>query len=112
VRYNKLSRHQDHRRSLLRNQVVALLSKERIVTTEARAKSVASMTEKLITLAKEPSLHHRRLCRQVINDEDVVKKLFDTVGPRFQSRGGGYTRIAKLGPRQGDAAPMVVLELL
>jgi len=108
----KLGRTSDQRRALLRSMVTAFLAQERIRTTEAKAREVKAVAEKMITLAKRGDLHARRLAAAYLLDEDVVKKLFDTLGPRYADRPGGYARILKVGPRRGDAAPMAVLELV
>lgn len=114
----RLGRSTGHRKALFRNLVTELFRHGRIRTTEAKAKSVKPDAEKLITLAKkglrEESyvLHARRLAASRLSDPDVVKELFDEIAPRFESRPGGYTRILKLGPRQGDGAEMVLLELV
>lgn len=92
--------------------MTSLLAEEKVITTEAKAKVVRSLAERLITLAKDPSLASRRRAAEYILKEDVVKKLFDSIGPRYADRRGGYTRILRLGPRRGDAAPMVILELV
>jgi large subunit ribosomal protein L17 len=102
--------------------VTELFRHERIRTTEAKAKAIRSQAEKLITLAKrglvaqeatpERGVHARRLAAGRLNDPDIVKKLFDEIAPRYAGRPGGYTRIIKLGPRQGDAAPMAIMELV
>ena len=111
--YRKFSRPQGPRRALLRNQVTSFLAEEKVVTTEAKAKVVSSLAERLITMAaKDASVASRRQAAKFILKEDVVKKLFDSIAPRYQGRPGGYTRILKLGPRRGDAAPMVILELV
>lgn len=101
----------DQRLALLRGLVRSLLLHEKIETTETRAKDVRSIAEKVITTAKKNDLHARRQARKVLNDEDLVKKLFDQIAPRFADRPGGYTRMTKIGFRRGDAAPMVKLEL-
>ncbi len=108
----KLGRTTSHRRALFRNMVTSLFASERIETTEAKAKEVQPVAEKLITLAKRGDLHARRQAASYMMDEDVVKKLFDVIGPRYTERAGGYTRIIKLGNRRGDAAPMALLELV
>jgi len=95
----------------LNGLVRALLIHEKIETTETRAKDARSIAEKVITMAKENTLHARRQARKVLNDEDLVKRLFDHIVPRFADRPGGYTRITRVGFRRGDAAPMVKLEL-
>lgn len=110
--YRKLGRRSDHRRSLFRNLVTSALRHERVTTTEAKAKEIRTPLEHMITLAKRGDLHARRQALSYLLDEDVVTKLFGTLGPRYASRSGGYTRIVKLGPRLGDAAPMCLLELV
>lgn len=109
---NKLSRSRSHRRAMLANMATALLQWERIRTTEAKAKELRRLVERLITLAKRGDLHSRRLVLRVVRDKKVVAKLFDDIALRFATREGGYTRMVKLGPRQGDAAPMSLLELV
>ena len=109
--YSKFDRAQGPRKALLRGQVVALLTEETIVTTEAKADAAQKLAERLITLAKEDSVHHRRHARRFVLSEDVVKKLFTDLGPRYRATPGGYTRAVKLGPRRGDGAPMVQLSL-
>lgn len=108
----KLGRDSAQRKALLRNQVTSFLEKERIRTTLSKAKATKPIAEKMITLAKANTLHARRQALQVIYKRDVVKKLFDEIGPRFMERPGGYTRIIKLGPRMGDGAEMAILELV
>lgn len=110
--YSKLGRPMAHRRALLRNLSTALLANEKVVTTEAKAKAVCRIADKMITLGKQDSLHARRQAAAYLLDEDVVKKLFDTLSPRYAHRNGGYTRIIKIGPRKGDAAPMAMVELV
>ena len=107
-----LGRNRAQRRALFRGLVTALLQHERITTTEAKAKAVRADAEKLITLAKRGTVHDRRLASRTLLDKKVTAKLFETLASRYQARAGGYTRILKLGPRQGDAAPMVILELV
>jgi large subunit ribosomal protein L17 len=107
-----LSRDKDHRRALFRNLITELLRHERIETTEAKAKAVRADVEKMITLAKRGDLHARRLAARTILDPDVTKKLFEKLGPRYKDRRGGYTRLFKVGPRQGDGAPIVIMELV
>ena len=97
---------------MLRNLVTSLLDKGKIVTTVTRAKETRSLAEKMITLAKRGDLHSRRMAMAFVMDETVVKKLFDNIGPKYADREGGYTRIVKIGPRRGDAAEMVILELV
>ena len=108
----KLGRPTAHRMAMLRGMATDLIRNETLRTTEAKAREVRRMTEKAITLGKGGTLHHRRRALALLTDESVVRKLFDEVGPRFESRQGGYTRIVKLGPRAGDAAPMAVIELV
>ncbi len=108
----KLGRPTDHRLLMLRNMVTDLLRNETMRTTDSKAKEVRKMAEKVITLGKKGSLHHRRQASALLTDEDVVRKVFDELGQRYQDRNGGYTRITKLGPRKGDASEMAVLELI
>jgi len=108
----KLSRDASQRKALLRNLTTSFFLAERIETTEARAKEIQRSAERMITLAKKGGLHARRQALSFILDEDAVKKLFDIIGPRFEDRAGGYTRLVKKGYRQGDGAPMAVLELV
>ncbi len=108
----KLSRSTGHRRALYRNLVTDLLRYEKIVTTEAKAKSVCSLAEKMITLGKQGTLHARRQALTFVLDKRVVDRIFEEIGPRYAERPGGYTRMVKLGPRLGDGAPMVQLELV
>lgn len=116
--YQKLGRNTSARKALFRDLVTDLFIHERIETTEAKAKEVRSIAEKLITLAKRGDLHARRqaaafLRRERVNEEqDVLQKLFSELASRYSERTGGYTRILKLGPRRGDGAPMVYLELV
>src|SRR5512145_3035526 len=114
VAHRKLGRITPHRKALLRNLATALFEKERIRTTLPKAKELRPFAEKLITLAKreDDRLHARRLAARNLQDPAVVKKLFDTLGPRFATRPGGYTRILHLGPRKGDGAEMAYLELV
>lgn len=107
-----LGRNSAQRKALFRGLVTQVLQHERIETTEAKAKAVRSDVEKIITLAKRGDLHARRLVLRTVHDKKVVEKLFDTLGPRFKERSGGYTRIIRLGQRKGDAAEMVLLELV
>ena len=112
INAKKLRRNSAQRKALLRNLVTSFLEKERMRTTLAKAKAARPIAEKMITLAKKNTLHTRRQALQVIYKEEVVKKLFDDIGPRFLERPGGYTRIVKLGPRSGDGADMALLELV
>ena len=108
----KLGRTSDHRTAMLRAMVTFLLEKGRIETTVTRAKEVRSMTEKYITLAKDSSLHSKRQAMAFITKEDVVKKLYEEIAPKYQDRNGGYCRIVKTGPRRGDATEMAIIELI
>jgi len=98
--------------SLYHNLTTELLWHERIVTTVTKAKEVRGMVDKVITLGKEGSLHSRRQALVLVNDKKVVDKVFDELAKRFADRSGGYTRVLKLGPRKGDAAPMAIIELV
>jgi large subunit ribosomal protein L17 len=108
----KLGRDASHRRALYANLAGSLITHGRIETTEAKAKAVRPYAEKLITLGRRGDLHARRLAMAELRSNDVVHTLFADVAPRFADRPGGYTRIVKLGPRQGDAADMAILELV
>ena len=108
----KLSRYKDQRKALLRGLTVDLIRHERITTTLAKAKETRIMAEKLITHGKKGSLHHRRIALRQVPNKSAVAKVFDELGPRYAARPGGYTRIIKLGPRQGDGASMAVIELV
>ena len=110
--FNPLSRTTAHRRAMSRNMVTSLFRYERITTTEAKAKEVRKAAEKLITRAKVDSVHNRRIAAKFIADEKILNKLFTEIGPRMKYRNGGYTRIMKLGFRQGDAADQVIFELV
>jgi large subunit ribosomal protein L17 len=107
-----LNRDSGHRRALYRNLVTALLKHEKIVTTEAKAKEIRPMAEKMITLGKKSGLSSYRRAMTFIMDKAVTEKIFAELGPRYKERAGGYTRITKLEPRAGDNAPMVQLELV
>lgn len=108
----KFGRPTDQRQALYRSLIAALFRHERITTTEAKAKAVRRHAEKLITLARQPTVHHRRLALAELPDKEAVELLFREIGPRMVGRPGGYTRIVKLGPRFGDAAPMAIIELV
>ena len=108
----KLGRTTPQRIAMFRMMVTLLLEKGKIETTVTRAKEVRSMAEKYITLAKEDSLHNRRQALAYITKEDVVKKLFEEIGPKYADRNGGYCRIIRTAPRRGDAAEMAILELV
>ncbi|XRQ06136.1 50S ribosomal protein L17 [Actinomadura welshii] len=101
-----------HQRLILANLATALFEHGRITTTEAKARRVRPLAEKLITKAKKGDLHNRRLVARTIRDKGVVHELFTEIAPRFENRPGGYTRITKIGPRKGDNAPMAVIELV
>ncbi len=108
----KLGKATDHRKAMLRAMVTYLLENGRIETTVTRAKEVRAMTEKMITLGKDDSLHAKRQVFAYITKEDVAKKLFDEISPKYKDRNGGYCRIIKTGPRRGDAAEMCIIELV
>ena len=108
----KLGRPSGHRRAMFRNLMTELFHHERIKTTEARAKAVQGEAERVITIARQGDLHARRQIMREIHDKAIVDKLIHVIGPDMQQRPGGYTRIIKLGPRAGDAAPMVYIELV
>ena len=108
----KLGRASDHRKAMLRAMVTFLLENGKIETTVTRAKEVRAMTEKMITLGKTNNLHSKRQAFAYITKEDVVKKLFDEISPKYADVNGGYTRIIKTGPRRGDAAEMAIIELV
>ncbi|HHT48310.1 MAG TPA: 50S ribosomal protein L17 [Firmicutes bacterium] len=108
----RFGRQMGHRKALFRNQVSDLFTYGKIETTEMKAKEIRILAEKLITLGKQGDLHARREAAKVITDKAVVKKLFDEIATRYTERNGGYTRVVKLGPRRGDAAPMAIIELV
>ena len=108
----KLGRTSDHRKAMLRAMVTFLLENGRIETTVTRAKEVRSMAEKMITIAKTNDLNSKRQVLAYVTKEDVVKKLFDEIAPKYADVNGGYTRIVKIGPRRGDAAEMAVIKLI
>lgn len=108
----KLNRTASHRKALFANMAAALIKHEQIVTTLPKAKELRRVADRLISLAKKGSLHSRRLAASRIKDEAMVKKLFDILGPRYEERNGGYTRVLKAGFRYGDSAPMAVIELV
>ena len=110
--YRKLGRNTAHRKAMLRNLVTDLLREGRIFTTDTRAKEAGRIAEKMITLAKRGDLHARRQVLSFVYDETVVTKLFEEIAPKYAERNGGYTRILKLGPRRGDCAEVVFLELV
>ena len=108
----KLGRTASHRKAMLSNMMTSLFAYERITTTQTRAKELKRTAERVITFAKQGDLHARRRVLRVIEDKQVVAKLFDELGPRYKSRNGGYTRVVKLGPRRGDGAFMSIVELV
>jgi len=108
----KLGRTTAHREMMMRNLVTSLLLYEKIITTAAKAKELRSVAEKMVTLAKRGDLHARRQAAEVLMEEKALKKLFDTIGGRYQDRNGGYTRITKLDYRMGDGAPLAAIELI
>ena len=108
----KLSRPTQHRLLMLRGMVTNLVLNETLTTTEAKAFEARRMTEKVITLGKKGTLHHRRQAAALLTDKEAVRKVFDDLAARYADRPGGYTRVIKLGPRKGDAAPMALVELV
>ncbi len=112
AKYRKLGRPSAHRNLMLRNMVLSLLQNGRIETTETRAKEARKFTDKMITLAKRGDIHAKRQVVSFIGQKDVAKKLFEEIAPKYAERDGGYTRILKIGPRRGDAAPMAIIELV
>ena len=108
----KLGRTSDHRKAMLRAMVTFLLENGKIETTVTRAKEVRAMAEKMITLGKAGDLHSKRQVFAYVTKEDVAKKLFDEIAPKYADRKGGYTKIVKIGPRRGDAAEMAIIELV
>ena len=107
-----LGRNTSHRKAMMRNMVTSFFDCEKITTTDARAKELRKMAEKLITMARRGDLHSRRLVMQVVRDKKTVAKLFETIAPRYLDRPGGYTRIIKLGHRTGDNAALSMIELV
>lgn len=116
MRHNKsgrrLGRNSSHRAAMMRNMVTSILEHEKITTTDARAKELRKVVDRMITLGKRGDLHARRQATKVLRDRNVVGKLFELIGPRYKDRPGGYTRIIKLGHRLGDKAPQVIIELV
>ena len=108
----KLGRNSAHRKALFRNMVTSLLEHEQIKTTDAKAKELRGVAERMITLAKRGDLHARRQALSVIQSKDVTAKLFGELAERYRERPGGYTRVIKLGHRHGDAAPVSIIELV
>lgn len=110
--YRKLGRDSSARKALFRSMLTSLFQYERIETTEAKAKELRGLADKMITLAKRGDLHARRQVLAFILDEDIVTKLFSDIAPKYADRQGGYTRMIKLGVRKGDAAPVAIIELV
>ena len=108
----KLNRTASHRKAMFANMAASLIEHEQIVTTLPKAKDLRPIVEKLVTLAKRGDLHARRLAVARLRNEDVVRKLFETIGPRYSERAGGYTRVLKAGFRHGDNAPVAVIEFV
>ena len=108
----KLGRTSAHRSALFRNQLSSLIDRERIITTLPKAKELRPQVERLVTIGKTDNVHNRRQVFRVVGDETLVAKVFDTLGPRFAERPGGYTRIIKIGPRRGDAAETAIIEFV
>ena len=108
----KLNRDKEHREAMFRNMATSLFRHERIKTTTPKAKELRRVCEKLITRAKENTLHNKRIVMRKIKDRDVVAKLFDEIAPRYKNVNGGYTRIIKMGKRLGDGADMSIIELV
>jgi len=106
----KLNRTAAHRKALIRNLLKALLVREQIRTTDAKAKELRRHADRMVTLGKRGTIHARRLAYVYLGSRRLVKRLFDDVAPRFHGRAGGYTRVLKLGPRRGDAAPLSIIE--
>lgn len=106
----KLNRTAAHRKALLRNLLKALVLREQVRTTDAKAKELRRWADRLVTLGKKNSVHTRRLAFSYLGSRKLVQRLFDEVAPRFQGRAGGYTRVLKIGPRRGDAAPVSLVE--
>ena len=111
-RGRRFNRTTEHRRAMFANMAAALIKHEQIVTTLPKAKDLRPVVEKLVTLGKRGGLHARRNAMSELRDADMVRKLFDVLGPRYQGRPGGYTRVLKAGFRQGDNAPMAVIEFV
>lgn len=108
----KFGRNPAQRRAMLRQLAISMILHERLTTTEAKAKTLRPIVEKLVTMARDDSNHHRRLVMSRIDNPAATTKLFEVIAPRFEGAPGGYTRISKLGPRHGDAAPMALIEFI
>ncbi len=110
--FNRLDRRTGHRKALIKNLLTSLFQHERIITTKSKALELRRAAEKMVTRAREDSLHNRREIAKVITNEDILRRLFTEIGPRFKERPGGYTRVLKLGFRSGDAAEMALIEFV
>jgi len=110
VQGRKFGRESAHRKAMLRNLVKSLILHQKLKTTVAKAKEVRSLAERVVTYAKANDVHNRRMAYKILQDRDLVGKLFDEIGPRFTERQGGYTRVIKCGYRRGDCAPMAIIE--
>lgn len=108
----KFGRNKDQRRALFKGLAISLILNERITTTEAKAKTIRPVVEKLVTMARTDTEHHRRLVMARLGDELATKKLFEVIAPRYDGQNGGYTRIYKIGIRRGDAAPVSMIEFV
>src|SRR5262245_1016242 len=108
----KFGRNPAQRRALLRQLAISMILHERLTTTEAKAKTLRPIVEKLVTIARADTNHHRKLVMSKIDNQTATAKLFDVIAPRFEGAPGGYTRISKLGTRHGDAAPMALIEFI
>lgn len=108
----KLGTDASHTKAILKGLAIALITNERIKTTETRAKEARATVDKIITWGKKGDMHSRRQAMAILGDKELVRKVFDDIAPRFEGRDGGYTRILKLGPRKGDSAPVVIWELV
>jgi len=112
MRGRKFGRESDHRKLMLKNLVLSLIEHGRINTTQAKAKEIRSLTERVITYGKKGTVHHRRMAFKILNNKDMVKKVFDELAPKYTDRAGGYTRVLKNGFRRGDCAPMAIIEFV
>lgn len=110
--HRKLNRTSEHRKAMFQNMAASLIEHEQITTTLPKAKELRGVVEKLVTLAKKGDLHARRLAASRLQNDEMVQKLFDTLGPRYERRPGGYTRVLKAGYRHGDNAPVAVIEFV
>lgn len=112
IQGRKFGRETDHRKLMLKNLVLSLIEHGRINTTQAKAKEIRSLAERVITYGKKGTVHHRRLAFRILNDKTMVKKVFDELAPKYAAREGGYTRVLKNGFRKGDCAPMAIIEFV